>query len=196
MALIYSATGSLDGYMAETDGTFEFAYPDEELHLFVNEVFGNAGTLLMGRRSYELMEPWDTMDIESADPAEAEFARQWRETEKVVYSTTLPEVTFPHTRLERTFDPAAVAELKANSDRDLMIGGAELAGVAFRAGLIDEVWTFLVPTTIGAGAPIFAAGTRVHLELLDQHRFGNGTVGMHYRVRDEARSPGSSSEAM
>lgn len=186
MALIYSATGSLDGYMAETDGSFEFAFPDEELHLFVNEIFGSARTLLTGRRSYELMEPWDTMDIASADPAEAEFARQWRETEKIVYSTTLADVTFPRTRLERTFDPAAVAELKASSDHDLMIGGAELAGVAFRAGLIDEVWTFLVPTTIGAGAPIFSAGTRLHLNLIDHHRFGNGTVGMHYRVDNEA----------
>ncbi len=183
MALVYSATGSLDGYVAEPDGTFEFAYPDEELHTFVNEVHATIGTLLIGRRSYELMEPWDTMDIATADPAEAQFARQWRETDKIVYSSTLPEVTFPRTRLERSFDPAAVADLKATSDRDVGIGGPELAGAAFDAGLVDEVWTFLVPTVIGGGAPMFASGTRLDLELIDQHRFGNGTVGMHYRVK-------------
>jgi dihydrofolate reductase len=181
--LIYSVTGSLDGYFAETDGTFEFAYPDEELHSFVNEVHSTIGTLLVGRRSYELMEPWDTMDIETADPAEAQFARQWRATDKIVYSTTLAEVSFPRTRLERTFDPDAVAELKASSARDLGIGGPELAGAAFAAGLVDEVWTFLVPTVIGNGSPMFAAGTRLDLELIDQHRFVNGTVGMHYRVK-------------
>lgn len=183
-ALIYSATGSLDGYVADPDGGFDFAAPDEELHTFVNEVFSSVGTLLIGRRSYELMDVWDTMDLEGDDggPAEVEFARLWRGADKVVYSTTLPEVTHPRTRLERSFDPDAVAALKQGSERDLMIGGAELAGVAFQAGLVDEVWTFLVPTVIGGGAPMFAPGTHLSLELLEQRRFGTGAVGMHYRV--------------
>lgn len=184
MALVYSATGSLDGYVAAPDGSFDFAFPDAELHAFVNEVFSAARTLLMGRRSYELMDPWDTLDLEDGSQSEevVAFARQWRETDKIVYSTTLPEVTHPRTRLERTFEPDAVAALKESTEGDLMIGGADLAGSAFRAGLVDEVWTFLVPTVIGGGLAMFSPGVHVSLELLDQHRFGNGTVGMHYRV--------------
>ncbi|GAB2598934.1 dihydrofolate reductase family protein [Pseudactinotalea suaedae] len=183
--LFYSATGSLDGYVAEADRSFDFAHPDEELHLFVNEVFRRAGTIISGRRSYELMDVWDTMDLESGEVPEAQaaFARQWRDADKIVYSRTLERVVHPRTRLEREFDPDAVAALKASSDSDIVIGGAELGGVAFRAGLVDEVWTFLVPTVIGGGAPMFAAGTRLDLELIDQHRFGSGAVGMHYRVR-------------
>lgn len=185
MALIYSATGSLDGYVAAPDGSFDFAFPDAELHAFVNEVFGSARTLLIGRRSYELMDPWDTMDLDGTDVSEevVAFGRQWRETDKIVYSTTLTEVTHPRTRLERTFDPDAVAALKEASGHDLMIGGSVLAGVALDAGLVDEVWTFLVPTVIGGGLPMFATGTHVDLELVDQHRFGSGAVGMHYLVR-------------
>lgn len=187
MALIYSATGSLDGYVAEPDGAFEFAFPDAELHAFVNEIFGSAGTMLIGRRSYELMDPWDTLDLDdpAVSPEEIAFARQWRETDKIVYSTTLTEVTHPRTTLERTFDPEAVRALKEASDRDLMIGGSVLAGAALNAGLVDDVWAILVPTVIGGGLPMFAPGVRVSLELLEQYRFGNGTVGMHYRVRNE-----------
>lgn len=183
MALIYSATGSLDGYVAEADGGFDFAAPDAELHDFVNQVFSTAGTILIGRRSYELMDYWDTADLSGDIPAEeAEFARLWRGVDKVVYSTTLDAVHHPRTRLEHSFDPEAVRDLVASAGRDVFIGGAELAGVAMRAGLVDDVWTFLVPTVIGGGAPMFAAGTRASLELVEQRRFASGTVGMHYRV--------------
>jgi dihydrofolate reductase len=184
MVLVYSATGSLDGYVADADGGFDFAAPDEELHAFVNEVFGSIGTLLVGRRSYELMDPWDTMDLdaEGVNEVEATFARQWRETDKIVYSTTLTAVAHPRTRLERTFEPDAVAALKESTGGDLGIGGSELAGAAFRAGLVDEVWTFLVPAVIGGGLPMFVPGVQLSLDLLDQHRFGSGAVGMHYRV--------------
>lgn len=184
MALIYSATGSLDGYVAAPDGSFEFAHPDAELHAFVNDVFRRARTILIGRRSYELMDPWDTLDLDDGQLPEEEiaFARQWRETDKIVYSTTLTQVRHPRTRLESTFDPAAIRALTDASDRDLMIGGSVLAGAAFRAGIVDEVWTFLVPTVIGGGLPMFAPGARAHLDLINQRRFGNGTVGLHYRV--------------
>ncbi|MEZ5089621.1 MAG: dihydrofolate reductase family protein [Micropruina sp.] len=183
MALVYSATGSLDGYVADPDGDFQFAAPDEELHLFVNQVFGAAGTLLLGRRTYDLMDYWDTVDLSGdVDRAEAEFARLWREREKIVYSRTLAEVTHPRTQLRRSFDADAVRELKATTDRNIMIGGADLAGEAFRAGLVDEVWTFLVPEVIGGGTPMFAAGTRTTLDLIEQRRFGSGAVGLHYRV--------------
>lgn len=188
MALIYSATASLDGYVADPDGNFGFAHPDAELHDFVNRVFAGARTILIGRRSYELMDPWDTMDLddESVSPEEVAFAQQWRATEKIVYSTTLAEVVHPRTRLARSLDPAAVEALKESSEHDLMIGGSVLAGAALEAQLVDEVWTFLVPTVIGAGLPMFAPGVRVHLELLEEHRFRSGTMGMHYRVAGQA----------
>lgn len=183
MALIYSATGSLDGYVADTDGSFDFAAPDAELHGFVNEVFRSASTLLIGRRSYELMDYWDTADLDGdISPEEAEFARLWRGTDKVVYSTTLDAVHHPRTRLERRFEPEAVRDLVARTEGDVFVGGAELAGVAMRAGLVDDVWTFLVPTVIGGGAPMFPAGTRLALDLVERHRFKSGAVGMHYRV--------------
>lgn len=193
MALVYSATGSLDGFIADRDGDFQFAAPDAELHAFVNDIFAAASTILMGRRTYDLMDYWDTLDLEDPehDPVEIEFARHWRETDKVVYSRTLTAVHHPRTRLEATFEPDAVRTLLAATDGDALIGGAELAGVAFGAGLIDEVWTFLVPTVIGGGTPMFADGVRVGLELLEQHRFGSGAVGMHYRVthRDTEETP-------
>ena len=184
MSLIYSATGSLDGFVADPEGDFQFAAPDAELHLFVNQVFARAGTILTGRRTYELMDYWDTMDLQDpdADDAEIEFAEQWRAAEKVVYSRTLTSVSHPRTRLERTFDADAVRALVADSTSDVLIGGAELAGEAFSAGLVEEVWTFLVTVVIGGGTPMFADGVHASLELVEQRRFGSGTVGMHYQV--------------
>lgn len=182
MALVYSATGSLDGYVADPVGDFQFAAPVEELHLFVNQVFGAAGTLLLGRRTYDLMDYWDTVDL-SGDVDRAEAVRPlWREREKIVYSRTLAEVTHPRTQLRRSFDADAVRELKATTDRNIMIGGSRPPHEAFRAGLVDEVWTFLVPEVIGGGTPMFAAETRTTLDLIEQRRFGSGAVGLHYRV--------------
>ena len=183
MALVYSATGSLDGYVADTDGGFAFAEPDEELHAFVNDVFGRAGTILSGRRSYELMDIWDTGDLDTMPEVMAQFACHWRAVDKVVYSRTLEEVTHPRTRLERSFEPDAVRALVRERPDDVMIGGAELGGEAFRAGIVDEVWTFLLPITIGAGAAMFPTDSSIELDLLEQHRFGSGAVGMRYRVR-------------
>lgn len=184
MALIYSATGSLDGFVADAEGDFQFAAPDSELHLFVNAVFARAGTILIGRRTYDLMDYWDTLDLEDPgnDPAEVEFARHWRAAEKVVFSRTLESVAFPRTRVERTFDADAVRSLVADATSDVVIGGAALTGEAFRAGLVDEVWTFLVPVTIGSGLPMFPTDARLPLELLEHRRFASGAVGMHYRV--------------
>lgn len=182
MALIYSATGSLDGYLADPDGNFDFAFPDEELHAFVNQVFARMRTILTGRRSYELMDVWDSADLDSLDPIEAEFARGWRASDKVVYSRTLASVSHPRTRLERDFDPVAVREIVESGPGDVGIGGATLAAEGFRAGLVDEVWAFLMPVTVGAGLPMFPTDQRLMLELIDQHRFGNGAVGLHYRI--------------
>lgn len=184
MALIYSATGSLDGYIADREGDFQFAAPDAELHAFVNDVVAGASTILMGRRTYDLMDYWDTLDLDDPenDPVEIAFAQHWRQADKIVYSRTLTEVHHPRTRLKPAFDPDAVRSLLADAGGDVLIGGAELAGLALRAGLVDEVWAFLVPTVVGGGTPMFADGTHVDLELLEQHRFGSGAVGMHYRV--------------
>lgn len=183
MVLVYSATGSLDGFVADADGGFGFAEPDEELHAFINDVFGRAGTILSGRRSYEIMDLWDTADLDTLPEVMAQFARHWRGIDKVVYSRTLERVSHPRTRLEHTFDPEAVRALVAERTEDVIIGGAELAGEAFRAGIVDEVWTFLLPVTIGAGAGAFPTDRSIDLELLEQHRFASGAVGMRYCVR-------------
>ncbi len=182
MAVIYSATASLDGYVADVDGDFAFAAPDEELHRFVNEVFSRAATVLCGRRTYELMDYWDTLDLDGdADPAEIEFATHWRAADKIVLSRTLERVTHPRTTLERDLDAGAIRALATGSD--VIVGGPTLAAEAFRADLVDEVWTFLVPVTVGAGLPMLPTDHRLDLDLVEHRRFGSGAVGLHYRVR-------------
>lgn len=183
--LYYLATGSLDGYVADADGDFQWAAPDEELHQFINDLTRSTSTILVGRRTYDLMDYWESLELDAPDvhPIEADFAWLWRAADKVVYSTTLTEVQHPRTRLEPVFDPDAVAALKASATSDASIGGSTLAGEAFKAGLVDEVWSFLVPTVVGGGLPMFATGVQVSLKLLEAKRFGNGTIGLHYRVR-------------
>ncbi len=182
-ALIYSTIASLDGYIADEQGQFGWARPDEEVHAFVNDLVRPVGTHLYGRRMYETMVPWET------DPALAEhsevtrdFAGIWRAADKVVYSTTLESVTTGRTRLERDFDPEAVSELKRSADADLSIGGPHLAAEAFRAGLIDECHLFLVPVSVGGGNAALPRELRVQLELRDERRFPNGFVYVRYRV--------------
>ena len=181
--LIYSAIASLDGYVADEEGKFGWAAPDEEVHAFINDLERPIGTYLYGRRMYETMAPWET------DPALAEgseitrdYAEVWRAADKIVYSTTLENVTTDRTRLERDFDPESVRALKRSADTDLSIGGAHLAAEAFRAGLIDECHLFLVPVSVGGGNPALPHGVRVDLELLEDRRFGNGFVYLRYRV--------------
>ncbi len=182
--LIYSALTSLDGFIEDERGDFEWAAPDEEVHAFVNDLERPIGTYLYGRRMYETMVFWETAGTGSDEPAVMrDFAEIWRAAEKVVYSRTLPTPASARTRIERDFDPAAIRQLKESSDRDLTIGGAELAGRALAAGLVDECHLLLGPVVVGGGKRALPDGVRLDLELLDEHRFRGGVVHLHYAVR-------------
>jgi dihydrofolate reductase len=183
--LIYAALASLDLYVEDATGDFSWAAPDAEVHAFVNDLERPVGTHLYGRRMYETMRYWqDPPGLASAPPYAQDYASIWRAAEKIVYSRTLDAVATPRTRLERDFAPDAIAELKAASQRDLSIGGAELAGRALEAGLVDEVHLFAVPVLVGGGKPAFPrGGGRLDLELLDARRFANGTAYSRYAVR-------------
>jgi dihydrofolate reductase len=178
--LTYTSLASLDGYIADANGNFDWAEPDDEVHAFVNDIDRSVGTYLLGRRTYEVLAVWDT--IQDDHPAIADFADIWRSTDKIVYSSTLESVTTARTRLERTFDPDAVAGMKASSDRDLSIGGPTLAARAIAAGLVDEWNLFLSPVVVGGGTSAFPAGSSVELTLEDERRFSNGTVYLRYRT--------------
>jgi dihydrofolate reductase len=180
--LIYSFNTSLDGYMKDEEGNFDWTEPDEEVHTFFNELEGTIGTSLYGRRLYETMRYWqDPPDLESADAYIREYAAIWQDTDKIVYSRTLEEPSTPRTRIESEFDPAAVRELKERADADLSVGGAELAAEALRAGLVDELHQVLVPVIVGGGTRWLPDGLRLDLELLDERRFSNGAVHLHFR---------------
>jgi dihydrofolate reductase len=182
--LIYSALTSLDGDVADEDGSFDWAVPDEQVHAFVNDLMRPVGTHLYGRRLYEVMAGWETdPTLAEQSPVSADFAGLWQAADKIVYSTTLETVSTARTRIERAFDPDAVRELKAASDRDLLVGGPELAARAFAAGLVDEVHLFLAPIIVGGGKRSLPDHVRLELELLDERRFGNGTVRLHYLAR-------------
>ena len=179
--LVYSALASLDGYIADEDGNFDWAEPDEEVHTFVNDLERGVGTHLYGRRLYETMVYWEDPE-EYADwpPYLRDFADIWQAADKIVYSTTLEAPSSARTRIEREFDPDAVRELKERADRDLLIGGPNLAAHAFRAGLIDECDLFLAPVVVGGGNRFLPEKTRLELELVDERRFGNGMVFLRY----------------
>ena len=178
--LIYAAISSLDGYVADEAGTFDWAVPDEEVHAFVNDLEREVGTYLYGRRLYDVMAGWETAASES--PLLRDFAEIWRAADKVVYSRTLPEVTSSKTRIERVFEPDAVRRMKEAAERDITVGGPSLAAQAIRAGLVDELHLFLTPILVGGGTPSLPADVRVKLELLDERRFGNGVVHLRYRT--------------
>jgi dihydrofolate reductase len=179
--LIYSTLSSLDHYVADSDGKWEFAVPDAEVHAFVNDLERRIGTYLYGRRVYEVMAVWET--LEDPAPAMKDYAAIWRAADKVVYSRTLRKVSTTRTTLERRFEPEAVRTLKASSQRDLGIGGPTLAAEAIRAGLVDE-WQFLLsPALVGGGKPSLPDGIRIDLELTDTRTFGNGAVFLRYRTR-------------
>jgi dihydrofolate reductase len=181
--LVYSTSASLDGFINDEDGNFDFTEPTEEVHQFIDDALRSIGTHLYGRRLYEVMRVWETYGREPGAAAPvADFARIWDATDKVVYSRTLPpeEITTARTRLERTFDPAEVERMKA--DGELLVGGAELASHAFAAGLVDEVHLYLAPVILGGGTRALPNGIRTRLELTDERRFDNGTVYVRYRV--------------
>ena len=182
--LIYSVISSLDGYVADENGNFDWAAPDEEVHTFVNEMERPIGTYLYGRRMYEVMRPWETAPTAGDEPAVGqEYARIWQGADKVVYSTTLATVTTARTTLERNFDLDAVGTMKAAAAADLTIGGPHLAGAALAAGLVDECHFFLTPVAVGGGTRSLPDGATFRFELIDEHRFGNGVVHLHYRTR-------------
>ena len=181
--LTYLMLASLDGYVADEDGTFEWAEPDEDVHTFVNELDRAVGTHLYGRRMYEVLVAWETLPLDDQPSYVREFAEIWRSADKVVYSSTLQAVSSARTRIERTFDPEAIRVMKASSERDLGIGGPNLAAEAFRAGLIDETHLFLAPIAVGGGTPVFPGDVRVELELLDERRFDSGFVYVRHRIK-------------
>jgi dihydrofolate reductase len=181
--LIYAAIASLDGYVADEDGNWDWSAPDAEVHAFVNDLQRSVGTQLLGRRMYEVLVYWETADTVPDQPPEMlDYARIWQAADKIVYSRTLETASTARTRIEPDFDPDAVREMKAAADRDLIVGGPELAGRAFEAGLVDEVHLFLAPWIVGGGKRALPEGIRLELELLDERRFGNGAVHLGYRV--------------
>jgi dihydrofolate reductase len=185
--LIYSAITSLDGYIADADGNFDWAAPDAEVHAFVNDLERPVGTYLYGRRMYEVMVAWETWEaaptLAGQPPFMQDFAQIWQAADKIVYSTTLATVSSARTRIERDFDPEAVRQLKARAGQDLTVGGPGLAAQALQAGLVDELHLFVVPIVVGGGTPALPTHVRLTLELLDERRFGSGVVHLHYRAR-------------
>ena len=180
--LIYSAIASADGYIEDAAGRFDWAAPDDEVHRFVNDLERPVGTYLYGRRMYETMRYWQTADTVPGQSASArEFAGIWQAAEKIVFSTTLASVSSARTRIERTFDPAVVRRLKSATGHDMTVGGADLAGQAIKAGLVDELQLFLVPVVVGGGKRALPGGVRSDLELLDTRRFASGAVYLRYR---------------
>jgi len=178
--LIYSAIASLDGYVADADGKFDWAAPDEEVHAFVNDLERSVGTYLYGRRMYETMVAWETLDVADEPPSVRDFAEIWRAAEKVVYSRTLATVSSARTRIERCFDAEAVRRMKAEAGRDLSVGGPTLAAEAIGAGLVDEIQLLVAPVVVGGGLRALPDRVHLELELLDERRFRSGVVHLHY----------------
>jgi dihydrofolate reductase len=180
--LIYSAITSLDGYVADEQGNFDWAAPDEEVHSFVNDLERPVGTYLYGRRMYEVMVAWETMDRADQPPAIEDFTEIWQAADKIVYSKTLGTVSSARTRIEHDFDPEAVRRLKASVAPDITVGGPELAAQAIRAGLVDEFQLFVTPVVVGGGKKALPDDVHLKLELLDERRFGRGVVHLRYRT--------------
>ena len=180
--LVYSAITSLDGYVADVDGNFDWAAPDEEVHAFVNDLERPVGTYLYGRRMYEVMVAWETMTLAGQPPVVQDYAAIWRAADKIVYSRTLATVSSARTRIEREFEPEAIREMKAAAGRDISVGGPDLAAQALQAGLVDECHLFLTPVVVGGGNQFLLDDVRLNLELLDERRFGSGVVHLHYRT--------------
>jgi dihydrofolate reductase len=180
--LIYSAIASLDGYVADTDGNWDWSRPDEEVHTFINDLMRPLGTHLYGRRMYEVLRAWEDMDLTGQPSYVADFKEIWRGADKVVFSRTLGSVSTARTRLERDFDADATRQLKASAEHDVVVGGPELAAQAIKAGLVDEIHLLLAPVVVGGGKKALPEDLRLDLQLLGERRFGNGTVHLHYQT--------------
>ena len=187
--LIYSAITSLDGYVADPDGNFDWAAPDEEVHGFVNDLERPVGTYLYGRRMYEVMVAWESMPrLADAPPFMRDFAEIWQAADKVVYSRTLKTVSSANTRIARRFDPFAIREMKESPGGDISVGGPDLAAQAIRAGLVDECHLLVAPFVVGGGKRSFPTDRPIKLELIDERRFRSGVVHLRYRIGDRRTS--------
>ncbi|WP_192339627.1 dihydrofolate reductase family protein [Streptomyces sp. VITNK9] len=182
--LIYASNMSLDGCTEDERGAFDWAPPDDEVFAFITDLMRSAGTYLYGRRMYETLAVWETdPSLAARSDLMADYAGAWQAADKVVYSSTLAEPSTARTSLERRFDPGAVQDLKATASGDLLVGGPNLAAQALAAGLVDEVALFVWPIVLGGRNPALPTDARIDLELVDEHRFGNGVVHLRYRVR-------------
>jgi dihydrofolate reductase len=182
--LIYSPITSLDGYIADKNGNFDWAAPDEEVHTFINHLMRSIGTHLYGHQMYDVMVAWEVVDQLPNQPLSMlEFAKIWKAADKVVYSKTLHEVSSARTRIERAFNPDAVRQMKAERDRDMAVAGPNLAAQAIKAGLVDEIHLFITPILVGGGKQALPDDVLVKLELLGEHRFASGVVHLHYKVK-------------
>jgi dihydrofolate reductase len=181
--LIYTAIASLDGYIEDQSGRFDWAAPDDEVHAFINDLERSVGTYLFGRRMYKTMVVWEKdPSLAGQSPLMRDFAQIWGSADKIVYSRTLEAAVTARKRIERDFDPQAVREMIASAERDIAVGGPDLARHAFQAGLVDECHFFLVPVLVGGGKPYVPRGVRLDLELLNVQRFAGGMVHLSYRV--------------
>jgi dihydrofolate reductase len=180
--LVYSTITSLDGYIADESGNFDWSAPDQEVFAFINVLERDVDTVLYGRRMYETMVYWETFHGSEDQPSYLrDFAETWRAQDKIVYSTTLGQSTSARTRIERAFVPVEVQRMKESSERDISIGGAHLASQMIEAGLVDEMHLFVAPVTVGGGTPAHPGDSHTSLELLDVKRFESGVVHLHYR---------------
>jgi dihydrofolate reductase len=184
--LIYFATTSLDGYIEDASGSFEWSAPDEEVHAFINDCVRSTSVFLSGRLMYEVMTVWETdPSLAESSPIARDFAQIWRGADKIVYSTTLDRALTTRTSLERRFDPESLRSLKAKTSGDIVIGGSLLAADVWKTGLVDECELFVVPWIVGGGKPALPEALRTPLELLDQRRFDSGVVYLRYAVKSE-----------
>ncbi len=182
-SLIYSAIMSLDGFIADERGNFDWAAPDEEVHAFVNDLERRIGTYLYGRRMYDVMRYWETAPTDASQPSVMrDYARIWQAADKIVVSKTLATASTTRTRLEKDFDTEAVRQMKATASRDISVGGPHLAAQAIKAGLVDELHLFVVPIVVGGGNRALPDHARVKLDLLEERRFAGGVVYLHYRI--------------
>jgi dihydrofolate reductase len=180
--LIYSAISSLDGYVADKGGNFDWAKPDEVVHTFINDLERSIGTYLFGRRMYEVMVAWETLQLADLPSVERDYAETWRAADKIVYSRTLRTASSARTRIERDFDPEMVRQMKGSARRDFGVGGPDLAAQAIKAGLVDELHLFLVPLVVGGGKRSLPDNVSLKLELLDERRFASGFVHLRFRI--------------
>lgn len=181
--LIYAGIVSLDGYFADANDKFDWAMPSEEIHTFINDLERKIGTHLYGRRLYEIMTAWETMHtLAGQPPIVLDYSAIWRSADKIVFSKSLKAVSSSRTTIQTEFDAEVVRNLKNKSERDLSIGGPDLAAQAIKAGLVDEYRLFITPVLVGGGKQFFPENVHLNLKLVEELRFGNGVVHLHYKT--------------